>query len=60
MERLCEHLHEATTRYDHRAKRLDFFLVCPACRTERLIHSLDYVPCFDPTGTAAWRHGRAA
>ena len=53
MDGLCEHLHEPTSRYDHRAKRLDFLLVCPACRTERLIHSLDYVPCFQPTGAAA-------
>jgi hypothetical protein len=50
MEERCEHLHETTTRYDRQAKRLDFFLVCSACRTAKLLHSLDYAPRFVPTG----------
>jgi hypothetical protein len=46
----CEHLHESTTHYDHAAKRLDFLLVCPVCKTKKLIHSLEYEPHFEPTG----------
>jgi hypothetical protein len=69
MEGLCEHLHEATTRYDHQAKRLDFFLVWPAWRTAKLVPSLDYAPRFGPMGgtvrplrapRARPRHRRAA
>ena len=69
MDGRCEHLHESATRYDHDAKRLDFFLVCPACQTAKLIHSVDYVPRFEPMGatvrplrtpTAGPRRRRAA
>jgi hypothetical protein len=44
----CGHLHDTTTRYDHDAKRLDFYLVCPVCRTAKLVHSMDYEPRFEP------------
>jgi hypothetical protein len=47
----CDHLHGTTTRYDRAAKRLDFLLVCPFCKTEKVIHSLAYEPRFEPTGT---------
>ena len=43
----CEHLRDTTTRYDHAAKRLDFFLFCPVCHTAKLVHSLDYEPRFE-------------
>ena len=46
----CEHLHDSTTRYDRAAKRLHFLLVCPDCRTEKLICRLDYEPGFEPSG----------
>jgi hypothetical protein len=46
----CDHLHDTTTRYDRAAKRLDFLLVCAACKTERLIQSLEYEPRFEPAG----------
>jgi hypothetical protein len=46
----CDHLHDSTSRYDRAAKRLDFLLVCPVCKTEKLIHSLEYEPRFEPTG----------
>lgn len=46
----CEHRHETRTRYDHDAKRLDFFLFCPICRTAVRVHSLDYEPRFQPMG----------
>lgn len=49
----CDHLHDATTRYDHHAKRLDFFLVCPVCRTATPVHSLAYEPRFEPLRAAA-------
>jgi hypothetical protein len=48
----CEHLHDTTTRYDHTAQRLEFLLVCPVCATERVIHSLSYVPRFEPRRAA--------
>jgi len=44
----CDHLHDTTTRYEHAAKRLDFFLVCPVCGTEKLIQSVPYEPRFEP------------
>jgi len=43
----CEHLHDATSRYDHASKRLELFLFCTVCRTAKLIHSLDYEPRFE-------------
>ena len=45
----CDHLHDTTTRYDHAAKRLDFLLVCPVCRTEKLIESVPYEPASSPS-----------
>jgi hypothetical protein len=44
----CDHLHETTTRYDRQARRLEFFLFCPVCRTARVVHSVDYEPRFEP------------
>jgi hypothetical protein len=44
----CDHLHEATTRYDHVAKLLTFLLVCPVCRSEKVIETWDYEPRFQP------------
>jgi hypothetical protein len=46
----CDHLHDTTTRYDHAEKLLSFVLVCPVCKTEKLIHTLHYEPRFDPQG----------
>jgi hypothetical protein len=43
-------MHDTTSRYDHSAKVLSFLLVCPVCKTEKLIHSLDYEPRFEPNG----------
>jgi hypothetical protein len=54
----CDHFHDAATRYDRAAKRLDFVLTCPVCKTEKLIHSLEYEPRFEPTRRAA-RTGEA-
>jgi hypothetical protein len=44
----CDHLHDSTSRYDHEAKRLTFLLVCPVCRTERVVDSIPYEPKFTP------------
>jgi hypothetical protein len=44
----CEHLHEQTTRYNHDAKELSFLLVCPVCRTEKVIETHPYEPRFQP------------
>jgi len=68
-EPACDEFQETTTRYDREAKRLDFFLFCPRCRTARLIESLDYEPRFEPivatvtpirTGDGTRPHRRAA
>ena len=40
----CDHLHESTTRYDHERKQLSFLLVCPSCRTEKLVQTIPYEP----------------
>jgi hypothetical protein len=42
----CEHLHDSTSRYDHDRKELTFLLVCPICRTERVVDSIPYEPHF--------------
>ncbi|MFL5842517.1 MAG: hypothetical protein ACJ77Z_18885, partial [Thermoleophilaceae bacterium] len=44
----CDHLHEATTRYDRVAKLLTFLLVCPVCRSEKVIETCRYEPRFQP------------
>jgi hypothetical protein len=45
---VCDHVHDSTSRYDHEAKRLTFLLVCPVCRTERVVDSIPYEPQFTP------------
>ena len=49
----CDHLHETTTRYDHDQKVLTFLLVCPVCRTEKVIERRHYEPRFRPLPDAA-------
>jgi len=49
----CQHLHEATTRYDSVAKLLSFLLLCPVCGTERVIETQAYEPRFVPSAAAA-------
>jgi hypothetical protein len=44
----CDHLHDSTTRYDHDQKVLTFLLVCPVCRTEKVVESRRYEPRFQP------------
>jgi hypothetical protein len=46
---MCAHLHDTTSRYDTRRKVLTFLLVCPECRTEKVVQTLDYEPSFIPT-----------
>jgi hypothetical protein len=45
----CDHLHDAVSRYDHSAKRLELLLTCPVCETEKVIHTLAYEPRFEPS-----------
>jgi hypothetical protein len=33
----CDHLHDTTTRYDPVEKVLTFVLICPVCRTEKVL-----------------------
>jgi predicted LPLAT superfamily acyltransferase len=49
--RVCGHVHDTTSRYDHDHKRLSFLLVCPVCATETVIETLDYEPHFEPLAT---------
>jgi hypothetical protein len=49
--RPCDHLHDATTRYDFDAKLLSFLLVCPVCGTERVVETQRYEPRFVPRAT---------
>jgi hypothetical protein len=44
----CDHLHHTTTRYDCVAKPLTFLVVCPVCRTEKVIETRHYEPRFRP------------
>jgi hypothetical protein len=46
---MCEHLYETTSRYDAVTKLLTFLLVCPVCRIEQTVETLEYVPRFVPT-----------
>jgi hypothetical protein len=45
---MCDHLHESTSRYDHDEKLLTLLLVCPVCRTEHVVETLEYEPRFRP------------
>jgi hypothetical protein len=45
----CGHLHDTTTRYDHKRKLLTFVLICPVCETEKVIETQHYEPRFVPT-----------
>jgi hypothetical protein len=45
----CGHLHDSTTRYDHDQTLLTFVLVCPVCRTEKVIETQHYEPRFEPS-----------
>jgi hypothetical protein len=41
---MCEHLKEATSRYDPAKKLLTFVLICRICGTERVVEQLEYEP----------------
>ena len=41
---MCNHLHDTTSRYDAAAKLLTFLRVCPACRIEEVVDTLEYEP----------------
>ena len=43
-----DHLHDATTHYDHAEKVLTFVLVCPICGTEQVVGRQHYEPRFQP------------
>jgi len=45
----CDHIHDTTTRYDPVGKVLTFVLICPVCRTERILETRRYEPRFQPT-----------
>lgn len=45
----CDHLQDTTTRYDQVEKLLTFLLICPVCRTEKVVETRGYEPRFKPT-----------
>ena len=45
---MCEHFHEPTSRYDQEASLLTLLLVCPVCRIEKVVETLEYEPRFVP------------
>ena len=45
----CDHVCDATTRYDRAQKRLTFFLACSVCGSAKVIKTVGYEPRFDPT-----------
>jgi hypothetical protein len=45
---MCDHLHDSTSRYDTGSKVLTLLLVCPVCRIERVVETLEYEPNFVP------------
>ena len=47
---MSQHFHEATSRYDADARLLTLLLVCPICRIEKVVETLDYEPRFVPCG----------
>ena len=55
---MCDHLYDSTSRYDAGSKLLTLMLVCPVCRIEEIVQTLDYEPNFVPRvgiGAAAGR-----
>jgi hypothetical protein len=54
----CDHVHDSTTRYDPDQKLLTFLLVCPVCRTEKVMEAQHYEPRFEPR--PASQHADAA
>lgn len=56
----CGHLHDTTTRYDHKQKLLAFLLVCPECGTEKVLETQRYEPRFTPSAAPGQPLRRAA
>ena len=48
---MCDHLYETTSRYEAATKVLTFLLVCPTCRVEEVVETLEYEPNFAPLVT---------
>jgi hypothetical protein len=57
---MCDHLYDATSRYETATKVLTFLLVCPVCRVEEVVETLEYEPNFAPRVTGMTRPPRAA
>ena len=49
---MCDHLFDTTSHYDHERKLLTFLLLCPVCRTSKVVERLSYEPRFRPGLTA--------
>ena len=55
----CDHLYDATTRYDHVQKLLTFLLVCPVCGTEKVVDAQHYEPRFQSSRASELADTRA-
>jgi hypothetical protein len=38
---MCDHLYDTTSRYETATKVLTFLLVCPVCRVEEVVETVD-------------------
>jgi hypothetical protein len=45
---MCDHFHEATSRYDRDSRLLTLLLVCPVCAIEKVVETIEYEPRFRP------------
>jgi hypothetical protein len=54
---MCDHVFDPTSRYDSERKLLTFALVCPVCRTEKVLERLSYEPRFQPVPAPSGRAG---
>jgi len=45
----CYHLHDTTTRYDHKRRLLTFLTVCRTCGTEKVVETQRYEPRYLPS-----------
>ncbi|HEX8855949.1 MAG TPA: hypothetical protein VF752_10135 [Thermoleophilaceae bacterium] len=45
---MCDHLYDNTSRYDADRELLTFLLVCPVCKIEKVVQTVEYAPKFTP------------
>jgi hypothetical protein len=55
---MCNHLYDTTSRYEAESKLLTFLLVCPVCRIEKVVETVEYEPNFVEYGDRAAAAGQ--